>query len=280
MFEKKDTAEYYNTTQLHYENWWNLKDTLALHYGIWDQNTNNFGESLQNTNKVLLEKGGIKDGDYILDAGCGVGGAAFFLAKSKNVKVTGITLSEKQIKLATEQAKIQNLTNNVNFKLMDYTKTDFPNETFDVIWACESICHTNDKVDFIKEALRVLKKGGRLILCDYYLLNDDQIDKNSYIEKWIKTWTISKLVSSENFAQNLALNEFNNIQVFDYTNQIKKSAKRMYYAGVLGAIPSIVYNLFYPNASQYAKTHYKGCLYQYWALKNNLWKWKIVSAIK
>lgn len=280
MFESKDTAEYYNTTQHHYENWWNLEDTLSLHYGIWDDNTNSFGESLVNTNKVLFEKGKIKEGDHVLDAGCGVGGAAFFIASQKNVKVTGITLSEKQVALATQKAKEHNLSDRVNFEEMDYTKTSFPDNSFDVIWACESICHTVDKKDFTDEAFRLLKKGGRLILCDYYLIKDDQEDKQNYIQKWLQTWSITKITSSEFFQDKLEESGFCKVETIDYTKAIRKSAWRMFLAGVFGAIPSIAYNITHPNASRFGKTHYKGCLYQYKALTKDLWAWKVMYAEK
>ena len=41
MFTTDDVAEYYNTTHSHYEKWWNLKEGLSLHYGIWFKNTKN-----------------------------------------------------------------------------------------------------------------------------------------------------------------------------------------------------------------------------------------------
>ncbi len=103
MFTGKDVAEYYNTTQIHYEQWWNLKKSLSLHYGIWEEEVNNFEESLIQTNKTLMTPGKVADGDKVLDAGCGVGGAAIFLCKNRNVEVTGITLSERQ----SNQSKLE-----------------------------------------------------------------------------------------------------------------------------------------------------------------------------
>ena len=280
MFENKDTAEYYNTTQHHYENWWNLGDTLALHYGIWDDTTNSFSDSLINTNKILFEKGKIEDGHKVLDAGCGVGGAAFFIASKKNVKVTGITLSKKQIKLATDKAIENGLSDRVSFVERDYTNTGFEDESYDVIWACESICHAVDKADFVKEAFRLLKKGGRLILCDYYLVNDNQVDKHNYIQKWLKTWSITRITSSDYFENKLKEGGFSHIETTDYTSAITKSAWKMFLAGIIGALPSIAYNLTHPDASRFGKTHYKGCYYQYVALVKNLWKWKMMYAEK
>ena len=79
MFSTKDVAEYYDSTQLHYENWWSLKSNLSLHYGMWEERTKTFSESLKNTNEVLLKISGILETVKVLDAGCGFGGAAFFI---------------------------------------------------------------------------------------------------------------------------------------------------------------------------------------------------------
>jgi len=88
MFTSRDIADYYNQTLNHYQNWWNLDKNMAVHYGIWDSHTRNFQESLTNTNLVLMNMAFIAHGDKILDAGCGVGGSAFFLAQNKKVIVT------------------------------------------------------------------------------------------------------------------------------------------------------------------------------------------------
>lgn len=178
MFTSKEVADYYNTTQNHYQKWWKLNKNLSLHYGIREEGISSFKQSLENTNRVLMELADITASDKILDAGCGVGGAALFLAQNKDANVTGITLSEKQIELANQSAVRKGLTNKVTFHLMDYTKTSFLSESFDVVWACESVSSVGDKNLFIKEAFRLLKKGGRLILSDFFQTAENQNDKH------------------------------------------------------------------------------------------------------
>jgi len=280
MFTTKDVAEYYNTTQVHYEQWWNLKKNLSLHYGIWENGVNSFSESLENTNRVMMELSQISASDKVLDAGCGVGGAAMFLAERKNVEVVGITLSEKQQKFATQAAKEKKLDNTVSFQLMDYTNTEFEDESFDVVWACESMTSSPDKSLFIKEAFRVLKKGGRLILSDFFQTKVNQPDPKSLMKKWGATWGISNFPTSEFLRENLESNGFQTIQSFDYTEKINKSAKRMYYTAILGMIPSEIYNFFNPKVSRFAKTHYQCGYFQYKALKSNLWRYNIFVAKK
>jgi len=280
MIMKSDVAEYYDTTLNHYMKWWDLKKNLSLHYGIWEKDTRNFGESLINTNRVLSGVAGISELDRILDAGCGVGGAAMFLAQEKNAEVVGISLSQKQIDLANVIAKEKKLTEKITFQVMDYSSTNFEEESFDVVWACESVCHSKDKIKFIKEAYRVLKKGGRLILSDFFLNDEEQDDPHNWIKKWSDLWGVPNLVSADHFMQQCDLAGFNKTESFDYTSKIKNSAKRLYYASLLGAIPSEIYNLFHPGVSKYAKRHYRSGFYQYKAFKEGLWKYNIILASK
>ncbi len=280
MFTSEDIAEYYNLTQVHYEKWWDLRNTLSLHYGIWDDTTNNFKEALVNTNKVLMNICEIKDGDKILDAGCGVGGAAFFLSQKKNVSVTGITLSERQVAFASNLVKKLHLSNAPEFLIMDYTNTSFDDESFDVIWACESFSSAPEKKLFVNEAYRLLKPGGKLILSDYFLTSQGSTEDDLLIKKWGQTWSISNLITIENFHDQLTTAGFANIQLYDYTRQITKSAKRMYFASLLACIPSETYNFFNRNVSRFAKHHYKSGYYQYKALKKGLWKYRVVCCEK
>ncbi len=280
MFSIKDVAEYYDTTLLHYEKWWSLKKTLSLHYGICDKSTKTFAESLKNTNKVLLQISGISETDKVLDAGCGVGGAAFFIKCKTNADVIGVSLSKKQINFAKDIAAKNHMTKEIDFRVMDFTKTTFPNESFDVLWACESVCHVANKTDFIEECYRLLKKGGRLILSDFFLTNEHQEDKNYFIEKWKITWGVPNFVTSNFFTESLKNRGFELVKTYDYTNNIRKSARRLYYASLLGALPSELYKLINPNVSRFAKSHYKCGYYQYKALKQSLWKYEVVLAVK
>ena len=86
----------------------------------------------------------------ILDVGCGIGGTSRYLAKKyTNSAVTGITLSSEQVKRATELASDRGI-NNVKFQVMDALAMTFPDNSFDIVWACESGEHMPDKKKYIQ----------------------------------------------------------------------------------------------------------------------------------
>ena len=84
----------------------------------------NENESLEDAqqNKInhIIKKLDLKPGQKILDIGCGWGGMAFEIARQSQCEVTGISLSENQIKYCNEKAKELKMDNQVNFEICDY----------------------------------------------------------------------------------------------------------------------------------------------------------------
>eukprot|EP00968_Pinguiococcus_pyrenoidosus_P027024 scaffold7349_cov383-Pinguiococcus_pyrenoidosus.AAC.3 len=109
----------------------------------------------------------------VLDVGCGIGGTSRYLAKKlgSNAEVTGITISPAQVQRATELATEQGVRN-AKFELMDALAMTYPDNSFDVVWACESGEHMPDKEKYIQEMARVLKPGGRMIMCTWCQRDD------------------------------------------------------------------------------------------------------------
>ena len=105
----KRIIEYYKDTENAYKDSWDLNNSLAIHYGYWDEKVNSFPESLLRMNEIMIETAEIKSTDKVLDAGCGVGGSSIFMATVLGCKVTGITLSERQVQHAKENAAKKNV---------------------------------------------------------------------------------------------------------------------------------------------------------------------------
>ncbi len=169
MSSKKTLVEYYNKTYKDYRVFYGLDKTLSIHFGYYDDNNKTQDKAVINMNKVLASISKITVDDVVLDAGCGIGGSSIWLAKNIGCKVIGITLSERQAFLASKLAQKNNVSNLVQFFVKDFTSTKFPPNSFDVVWGLESICYAKNKRDFLSEARRILKKGGRIIVADGFL---------------------------------------------------------------------------------------------------------------
>jgi len=168
MTSNEEIIAYYDNCEDHYRMYWNLQESLSLHYGYWDETTSSFHEALLNINKKLIEYADIQGSHKVLDMGCGIGGSSIYLARELGCDCTGITLSERQVATANKLATRYELSDHCRFEVGDFTKTKYQDGSFDIIWAIESVCHANDKADFIREAYRLLRPGGKLVMADFF----------------------------------------------------------------------------------------------------------------
>jgi MPBQ/MSBQ methyltransferase len=112
----------------------------------------------------------------VLDVGCGFGGTSRYLARAlgSDAYVTAITLSPKQVERATELAVEQD-TPNVKFMVEDALDMNFPDNSFDIVWACESGEHMPDKKKYIEQMMRVLKPGGKFVMATWCQRDDSEV---------------------------------------------------------------------------------------------------------
>ena len=223
-----DTAHYYDTCHNDYLFAWCNRDNLALHYGYWDSKAPyQHHQALINTNKILYQMANIQPPCRILDAGCGLGGSSLWLAAQGN-QVTGITISPKQVTYANKAAKKRKLADLAQFEVADFCQTPYADGSFDVIWGLESICYALDKSLFLKEAYRLLKKGGQLIMCDAFLLKSDFTDSEwDTVSRFLKGWVVPNLASRADFQQMINQAGFEHTAIEDITQQILPSSTHM-----------------------------------------------------
>lgn len=145
----------------------------AIHYGVHSSEGDGDSEAAKlRTNQQLAQLASI-DASHgpirILDAGCGVGGTVIDVALANgNVEAVGVTLSAEQVQLASEFAKACGVSDRVSFAKRDYTDTGLAEHSFDVVWAVESLCHAKNRRAFFREAQRLLRPGGRLVVADFF----------------------------------------------------------------------------------------------------------------
>ena len=278
MFTNEDISRYYDLSETHYRRIWKLDKSRSLHYGYWDESTKNFHEALLNINKILSETAGIKTGERVLDAGCGVGGSSVWLAKERGCKVVGISLNQGQINKATGFAIQAGLDDDVVFEQNDYNNTGYASGAFDIVWGIESICYADEKRKFLQEAHRLLKPGGRIILADFF--KEKELDEKNarLVTQWANGWAINDFSTKEEFEEGLISVGFTNIKMLDITPNIMPSAKKLYRSWFFGIVGAKLYRFFNKNATSLGRNNVHNAWRQYKTLKKGLWKYLIVKA--
>lgn len=276
----KNIIDYYAESENAYKDSWDLNNSLAIHYGYWDEKVSSFPESLLRMNEVMMEAGQIKASDKVLDAGCGIGGSSIFLAERVGCPVTGISLSEKQIRKAKGLAVERKIESKVEFEVMNYCATSFPDNNFDVVWGCESICYADDKEQFIKEAWRLLKPGGRLIIADGFV-TDLKNNNHPTIRSWLDGWQVNYLDSSQRFQEFMNAAGFKNISFKDISRFTTHSSRRLYKFYFLANLYLVWKTITFSNrATQIQKKNISACKHQYFAMKEGLWIYGLIVGTK
>jgi SAM-dependent methyltransferase len=133
---------------------------------------------------VLLKP---KDGMRILELGCGSGAAAYHLASRCNIEIICVTNSQVQADICAR--KFTKLGGRGRVIVTDFDSLDLPSESFDAIYALESIGYTKDLDAWLERCWRMLKPGGRLLIrspgsLDHCRREDDFRSVTAFFDNW------------------------------------------------------------------------------------------------
>jgi len=141
-----------------FREYWGNSD--FVNFGYWAPGTRDQKEACENLMEKLLAFLPERSGT-ILDAACGKGATTRHLLKYFAAEaVSGINISEKQLETCAANAP------GCRFLLMNAADLKFEDGTFDNVLCVEAAFHFDTREKFLREACRVLKPGGRLVLSD------------------------------------------------------------------------------------------------------------------
>ena len=115
---KENIARHYDLGNEFFSLW--LDKTLTYSSAIFEKETQDLSEAQNNKYQKLINLIKPKNGDKVLEIGCGWGGFAEYLGKKYDVKLDCITISKKQYEYAKERIHKCGLNEKVNIQIKDY----------------------------------------------------------------------------------------------------------------------------------------------------------------
>jgi cyclopropane fatty-acyl-phospholipid synthase-like methyltransferase len=236
---RRRIIRYYEENQPFYDFFWTEARTRSMNYGLWGPTTFTRRRAFENQNRAIARALGVQASDLVLEAGCGTGGTSVWLAARHGARTTGITLCRHQVERATRIAAHRGVSARARFFVMDYMHTGFRDGSFSKLFASESACYAPSKVGFLREARRLLRPGGRIVVVDGFLVDRRLSPAEArLVAACNHGWAVPGLATVAEFASGLETAGFTDVGFTECTPTIMPSARRIWGRAVL-ALPFV-----------------------------------------
>jgi len=194
-----------------------------LHYGYFDNNDRTLTDATEALIEKLASFATIDDHSSVLDVGCGIGAPAFYLYEKFGCTISGISTSIRGIEIAEKRCKEKAYSTKIRFHVRDALDNSFPDESFDLVWVMESSHLMKNKKKLFEESYRVLKNGGRMLLCDVILKKEftilDVYNYQKELNVLEKTFGKIMMETLDFYKREMGAQRFTDIEATDISKQ-------------------------------------------------------------
>ena len=210
----KYISKHYDLGNSFFSKW--LDNTLTYSSAVYEKPYDNLEKAQKNKYQKLIDLLDVKDGNKVLEIGCGWGGFSEYLAKNYNVTIDCITISKKQFEFTKNRIKDAGLNNKINVMFLDYRDLK---EKYDRIASIEMIEAVGEKYldkyfETIKRSLNV--NGAAAIqgitirddLFERYRSSEDFIQKYIFPGGFLPSLSFMKSLIKKNNLNLLKVNSY------------------------------------------------------------------------
>ena len=161
-------------------------DTLAYSCAIFEPG-DDLAAAQERKFEAICQRLGLGPGDHVLEIGCGWGGFAIHAARTRGCRVTGITISHEQQRLARERVDAAGLGEQIAIEYCDYRDVS---GSFDHIVSIEMFEAVGKEYwdEFFAVCARALRPGGQMLMQTIAIPDsgrDNALRASGWISKYI-----------------------------------------------------------------------------------------------
>jgi cyclopropane-fatty-acyl-phospholipid synthase len=183
--DKQAVSYHYDTSNAFFKLW--LDKNMIYSCAYFKNGDEDIDIAQINKMELICRKLRLKEGEKLLDIGCGWGGLAIYAAQNYGTEVYGITLSQQQADLANERIKELGLSDKVTVEIKDYREIE-ENQQFDKIVSVGMFEHVGriKLIEYFNKAIKLLKPGGAFL--NHGIAEDIEFNKRtgpSFTQKYV-----------------------------------------------------------------------------------------------
>lgn len=179
---RKNIAEHYDLSNEFYEIF--LDPTMTYSCAFFRKPEDSLEEAQLHKLHLMIDKARIKPADHVLEIGSGWGSLAMESARRTGCRVTGITLSEKQLEFSRARVREAGLSGKINFELRDYRSVEGKFDKILSVEMLEAVGHDYFG-RFFRRCDELLKPGGLCVL-QVITIPDQRYDAYRVKSDWIQ----------------------------------------------------------------------------------------------
>ena len=214
-------SKHYDLGNNFFSKW--LDKTLTYSSAVYENENDSLEIAQKNKYQKLIDLLNVKDGNKVLEIGCGWGGFSEYLAKNYNVSIDCITISKKQFEFTKKRISDSGLNNKVNVLFLDYR--DLQNK-YDKIVSIEMIEAVGENYlgKYFETIKKSLNKDGSAAL-QGITIRDDLFDRYKRSEDFIQKYIFpGGFLPSVNLMKTLIKkNKLNLIKVNSYPDDYART---------------------------------------------------------
>ncbi|MEV4437922.1 cyclopropane-fatty-acyl-phospholipid synthase family protein [Streptomyces sp. NPDC049577] len=184
--DKQAISHHYDVGNTFYERV--LGPSMVYSCAVWEGPEATLEEAQRAKLDLVCRKLGLREGQRLLDVGCGWGSMVLHAAREYGVRAVGITLSEEQAAYARKRVAEAGLTDRIEIRVQDYREiTDGPFDAISSIGMAEHV-GSAQYAEYAADLYALLKPGGRLLnhqIARRPLKDEESYQVDEFIDRYV-----------------------------------------------------------------------------------------------